>query len=656
MILLAENKRAQSPSPAKLWDQFYAASHMPKGFTVLDPFLGGGTTLIEAVKQGADCIGVDIDPVACFITQMELAAIAPAKIEERYKQIDARLRKRLGHFYKSTRGRAKVDVVHYFWVDSVDCSACRTKTDAHPTYQLVHDIARKSQTIVCPCCDQVSETRLSARWHTCKCGHRADLKAPPVAKGVFTCPSCKSRESIAELSITKRITQRLFAIEYLTKDGERGFQRATHRDIARYRRAARLLREMQAQLPIPRARIPVHGRSDRRPIIFGHRRYVDLFNARQLLGLGVIAKEIMNTKDRDVRRALALAFSHALASNNMFCGWAFGYRRLTPLFGVHAFRKVTRPVEANLLGLGAGRGSFGNAVRAVVRGYEYMVAPFEYTYRRNKPKRVDVSGASAATRRHARILNRSSTNLSVLRPDSVDLVLTDPPYFDNLSYSELSDFYHVWLRRILKKHYVGNLSPHTPIGESLFGGRRRGPRQTRDPKRQYVATLTQVFRECRRVVRQDGALVFTFHHRATDAWESLGTAILGTGFQIERVVPVRSEGQSGFHSYDGTLKWDAIFFCRPVVRRPTLVPDLRVVANVRSRVSDLARRWMRRIRRSHLAFSSADQASLEMALALGEFSRRSLSVPFLGDVLKNIGDSAEAEKLPSGAEETERCP
>src|SRR5262249_25491081 len=151
-------------------------------------------------------------------------------------------------YYKTTRGRSTVDVVHYFWVECVDCPTCRSRTDAHPTYQLLHDVATRRQTIVCPKCDLVSDKPLRARWHKCRCGQRTDLRKPPVAKGRFTCPSRKSRASIAGLSSSGRLTPRLFALEYIDQHGARGFQRATKEDVARYRHAQRALTRVRDSL------------------------------------------------------------------------------------------------------------------------------------------------------------------------------------------------------------------------------------------------------------------------------------------------------------------------------------------------------------------------------------------------------------------------
>jgi hypothetical protein len=218
----------------------------------------------------------------------------------------------------------------------------------------------------------------------------------------------------------------------------------------------------------------------------------------------------------------------------------------------------------------------------------------------------------------------------------VDLVLTDPPYFDNLSYSELSDFYHVWLRKILGPEYVGSGQQHTPMGGALFGGKRRKLTPPDNPKGQFTATLTKVFAECRRVLRPEGALVFTFHHKSTDAWECLGTALLTAGFAIDEVVPVRSEGQSGFHSYDGTIKWDCIFFCRPCIDAQTALPSSRASTGAAHRAAATAHAWALRIRESRLEFTSADQSSLAMSLVLHEFSRCGIATTHLAPALAKV--------------------
>ena len=87
---------------------------------------------------------------------------------------------------------------------------------------------------------------------------------------------------------------------------------------------------------------------DKRPISYGFHRYAELFNSRQLLCLATILRTILNVKEDSLQELLLLAFSDSLASNNMMCYYAFDYDKMTPLFGLHGYNVVTRPVENNV--------------------------------------------------------------------------------------------------------------------------------------------------------------------------------------------------------------------------------------------------------------------------------------------------------------------
>src|SRR5437016_5794204 len=100
-MLLLSQAPTQAGSESDLWDQFYSSHTLPEGFTVLDPFLGGGTSLVEAAKLGANCIGFDVDPVACFVTQMELTPPAPHLIHQRFTEIQTTVMGDIKHLYRS---------------------------------------------------------------------------------------------------------------------------------------------------------------------------------------------------------------------------------------------------------------------------------------------------------------------------------------------------------------------------------------------------------------------------------------------------------------------------------------------------------------------------------------------------------------------------
>ena len=523
--------------------------------------------------------------------------------------------------------------MYNFWVDHITCPDCGSAGDGHPTYQIAHDTAAGTQTVVCPVCGELATRRLSAESFACSaCATRTDLTEPPVCGGRYTCAECGTARPLHELYRRRAVLPRMFAFEFLCRDGRRGFAPIASRDLALYTRASKLLASLGEDLPIPSSPIPKKGRADRRPLLYGYRHYRQMFNDRQLYCLGLIAGQIRQVESLPVKRALALAFSQCLATNNMFCGYAFGYRRLTPLFGVHAFRKISRPVEGNVWGLPIGRGSFQNAVRAVIEGNEYMQAPYEFRYggwrERERvtifPPRTHVGSLKPQGQPILRILNRNSEDLSGLADASIDLILTDPPYFDNLSYSELSDFYHVWLRKLLGRDYCGFSQRHTPLAGALFAGKRHQTLGDHDPPKAYSSSLTKIFRECQRVAKPAAKLVFTFHHRSDAAWARLGGALLTARFSVEKVFPVRSEGQSGFHSYQGSIKWDSVFVCRKARDGGTRQPSEKLLARIADLAAANAAAWRTTIRRSRLAFGEPDEASLRRALVVQQFSDRHL--------------------------------
>jgi len=645
MLLVAEGlETSKRDDCEQLWRSFYSDRQLPEDFTVLDPFLGGGTSLVEAAKLGAHCIGVDIDPVACFVAAMELTRSNPLAIQEEFDRIATVVEKKITALYQSSIDGVACDVVYYFWVDRISCPECLTHSDGHPTYQMAYDTAASKQTLVCPHCGAISTRSIDANSFRCaSCDTFVDLLRPPVVAGRFCCPQCSASQTLHHLWRGGAVVPRMFALEHLRPDGTRGFAPVTDADLALYRRASRALAQTEHRLPIPDALIPVQGRADRRPLLYGYRRYREMFNDRQLYCLGLIAEQIKQIENVPVRQGLALAFSQSLATNNMFCGYAFGYRRLTPLFGVHSYRKISRPVEGNVWGLPLGRGSFQNCVRAVIAGSEYMQAPFEYRYRGSKkPQRVPVASPRTHTLRPraARVLNQNSESLAEIPSKSVDLILTDPPYFDNLSYSELSDFYHVWLREILGRHYCGNAQVHTPISGALFAGPRKLPGNRADARKTYLKSLTKILRECHRVAKDDARLIFTFHHRSDIAWVCLGTALLSAKFSVCTVFPVRSEGQSGFHSYEGSLKWDSVFVCQKAAETSAKAPSDRLLGNVAQKAASTAAKWRTRIRRSRLAFSDADERSLARSLVVQFFSTRQLTPSRLEDCMALIEDDA----------------
>jgi len=168
-------------------------------------------------------------------------------------------------------------------------------------------------------------------------------------------------------------------------------------------------------------------------------------------------------------------------------------------------------------------------------------------------------------------------------------VITDPPYAGNVNYSELSDFFYVWLRLVLSKGYKEFAPDLTPKAEEIIENPTRG----KTPQ-DFEEGLTQVFRECNRILESDGLLAFTFHHAEGSAWEALLRAIGNSGFVVESVYPVHGESEISLHLMDKkAISYDLIHICRK--KPPFQETQRRSWAGIRQEIRRRAREEIRAI-------------------------------------------------------------
>lgn len=621
------------------------------GLVVMDPFIGGGTSAVESAKCNANVIGVDIDPVASFITAKELDSCDESTLLTAFHSVEEQVKDNVIRWYRTKLPDGREGTIIYtFWVDQITCPNCKVETSGHPHYQLNRDRRNKRQVVFCSHCEAVSTLHLTRVTLNCKeCEGQTNIKVGPVKRGVFTCPNCEETNNVRSLINKKQpLSQKIFALEVLIDEtGERVFKKADANDLKLYESAqTEWQRRQKVDKFVPSDAIPSEGRTDQRPISYGYLKYRDLFNARQLLCLSLIAEAISNVKDPKIRELIYLAFSDCLASNNMFCYYAFDYQKLTPLFGLHAYTKVSRPVENNVWGTKAGRGSFEKCFYKLLRGKSYGKKPYEFRYDLTSGDVEKVftgetisskvlqalPGDNIKAEAFAVLLNRSSESLTEVKAGSVDLILTDPPYYDNLPYSELSDFYHVWLKRFQLESYSGNDQGQTPHKESLYV--RRSQDALKDDHKRFADGLTRIFTECNRVLKDTGLMVFTFHHNDPKAWEVLATAIIGAGFQVTSVFPVRSEGQSQFHSAERNLKWDVVFTCRKCGEGTDLSQEGEIELLDKVRVEAEALKWVGILKAEGLAFSKADEGSLRRGFLVKLLSRLRHPTERIADFLR----------------------
>ena len=540
------------------WEAYFGGASY-EGLSVLDPFMGGGVMVLEASRMGADIYGADVEPVAAAISDFQGRLSDLPDLRPYLDELIETAGRSLQPFYVAYDDSGQVEkLLHAFWVQRVPCARCGTEFDAHPQFRLAWSKAEQKQWVACRTCSAVVEGSLRRATVDCSCGARTRAEDGRVKLGKSCCPNCGYVEPLISLAErTERPPKfRMFAVETLPGGEEsrypntkRRIRAATVRDHAVYSAAAEQLeKEINSDSEfLSRTAIPSLGRFDNRLLKYGYKRYSELFNSRQSLHLGVLAREI-DKFEGVVGEALRIAFSDHLATNNRFCAYAGGWRRLTPLFSIRAFRHIARPVELNPWLRKNGRGTFPNAVRSIarasasVRDEREPAATGDYCkVVRKKPGVWDVRCAD-------------SKNLSHIEAGTIDLVLTDPPYFDYISYSELGHFYVPWLHKLgvikdskyLDKFPEGQLASK----DNLAPGSRKFGRE-----------LASRFREISRVCKDSARVVFTFQSKGEQGWRALASALAESGIRPKKAIPLFSDSGHGLHKHPNSISWDCVLLC-----------------------------------------------------------------------------------------------
>ena len=189
-----------------------------------------------------------------------------------------------------------------------------------------------------------------------------------------------------------------------------------------------------------------------------------------------------------------------------------------------------------------------------------------------------------------------------LPSSSVDAIIFDPPYHNNVNYAELSDFFYVWLKRTAG-YALGDslMSPHLTdkVNEAIASPARfreqaqeAGKSASALATQDYENKMAEIFRECRRVIKPDGIMTVMFTHKSTDAWDALTVALIESGFGITRTWPVKTEAESAINIKDRAAARSTILLvCRPRTDNPTPEPwhvvESRIAQAVRADIPTL---------------------------------------------------------------------
>jgi adenine-specific DNA methylase len=567
---------------APIADSFFR-SHDLRGIGIADPFMGGGTPLLEANRVGCDVIGYDINPMAYWIVRQEIEHLDLVAYRAAADQLGKSLARQVGSLYETSClqcGRTDASVKYFLWVKQTACPKCATMVDLFPGYLLAENRRHPRNVIVCYRCGDLNEVDDRARPGHCG-GCRVVLKAEgPAGRNRIACPECREVLSYPNAAAGPP-DHRMFAMEYYCahcKSGHQGrfFKKPQADDLDRFARARGKLRRTQTTC-VPDEEIP-DGDETNRLLRWGYRRYREMFNDRQLLGLELICRAIANQPNERVRNALATNLSDLLRYQNMLCRYDTFALKSLDIFSVHGFPVGLIECESNLLGItngngnSVGSGGWSNIVEKFVRAKQYCDAPFEVAYRGGRKVQIPIAdewigdtrnGSSPPATRGVELRCATATEAS-LPAASLDAVFTDPPYFANVQYAELMDFCYVWLRRLVASSGEPLRRKTTRSANELTGNEtmERGLVH-------FTEGMSQVFQRMTKALKPGRPLAFTFHHNTIEAYHPIAVAILDAGLVCSASIPCPAEMGASIHiNGTGSSIIDTVFVCRSTGRVP----------------------------------------------------------------------------------------
>ncbi|GFP29698.1 DUF1156 domain-containing protein [Candidatus Hakubella thermalkaliphila] len=631
-----------------VWKKFCGGANL-SGKTVLDPFMGGGTTVVEALRLGCRVIGVDVNPVAWFVTKKQIEPVDIEALDTCFEHLEQTAGEFIKSYYKTQCPRGhEAEVMYFFWVKVAQCHSCGAVLRLFSNYEL----SRRSHVNVsiCPRCLQIVETVGYNQKTKCpECHMIFDPRKGISGRGIFRCTECGAQGKILDAVARKgrALDVQLHGLEGYCTDCGRFFKRVDEDDLRLYEKARHEFIHRRQSLLIPHQAIPIEGRSDPRPVNHGYFYFWQLFNERQLLCLSTLQEEILKLPDPNIKELMLIAFSDCLDANNMFCKYEVEWHKISLFFGLHAYHPIERPTENNVWGTRYGRCTFVKCFEKVRRAKGFAQRPYEQLVdargsrfsKRTGTERIEayLTESFSQLKKHdnASLLKcQSSEDLSFLPNKSVDAVITDPPYFDNVQYSELADFFYVWLRLALKDEYLWFKPDLSSRPDEIVKNDRLG--KTTDF---FSQGLFRVFKECHRVLKDEGLLIFTFHHIRTWAWENIAQVLIDAGFYVSASPIVRSEGKSGFHSNDGNIRYDCVLVCRKRAGQWMERPW----ASAKEQILQDAVQWTRRTLESGMLVNEVDVFTIVMGKTL-EYCTKVFPYMFFDNNTVSISNAMEEMK------------
>ena len=553
---------------------------------ILDVTAGGGSIPFEAVRLGFHTIANDLNPVAWLILRatVEFPTKYGDSVLRRFKELAQRYIERrdqvLRPFFPAETQDNEV-ATNWVWARTVTCPYCAGLVPLSPNWRLTNDGIGVRLTA------SVDHRRCSFAIVSSEGDHSpATVKG---GKGLCPYPDCRrviAGENIKEQAQAGAMGEQLCAVVYKRTDvvGHTKAGKQKTKSVRRFRAPrpeddvsaavndmlSAKMSEWESRNLIPVESIGPVSNYDRGHRMYGMHSWRDMFSARQLLGHCVAVETFANLVDElrrdnggnesELDRAaltyLAISIDKVVDYNSRYSIWIALRQVMGHTFSKHNYQTQWSYAEMSPISAGIGHDwtieQTGKALRELIA--------------------LAGSGGGLFGERPAKdavtITNTSGDNIS-LEDASVDCVVMDPPYYDNVMYAELADFFYVWLKRTAGLLYPEQFSSYLTdkdreaiANPAKFKGQKGSAKNLAG--RDYQRRMEAIFAECRRVLKPDGVMTVMFTHKASGAWDALASSLVEAGFVITASWPVNTESEISMHIKEKSAAKSTIFLvCRP---------------------------------------------------------------------------------------------
>jgi putative DNA methylase len=596
---------------------------------VMDPFAGGGAIPLESLRVGADAFASDLNPVAVILNKVVLEYVPKYgerlidEISKWERWAQDKAREELADFYPCDPNGAVP--IAYLWARVITCEGpgCGAEIPLMKSFCL----ARKRRSVALKA--QVDDANKRIEFSILQNPKASDIRGATVARGSATCPCCgyTTPASSVRSQLKKQRggsnDARMFVVVTSTV-GERGrtFRIANDDDKAAYERAASRLSEIRHDWTgspslVPEEPTPIGGGHGAGRAFsqrsYGMDRWEDLFNKRQLLSLTTYTRLAREYVDRLHDKEFAAACSACLGLiidrladlNAALCVWQLNTPNTAHVFGRWALQLTWDYGEVNPLADAGGspKSAIGRMVRSIAN--------------------------LASAKMHPGHIERSSADKHPLPDDAAAAFITDPPYYDAVPYSDLLDFFYVWLKRSLSDEFSNLTSNEVgPKDDECIVDEIKGKDNA-----YYEATMQRAMAEGRRVLCPTGVGVVVFAHKSTGGWEAQLQAMVNAGLTITGSWPIDTEMGSRLRAKGSAALASSVHLvCRPRENQDGNIIER--VGDWRDVLSELPGRigqWLPRLAAEGVVGADAIFACLGPALEI--FSRYSSVEKASGEIV-----------------------